>query len=88
MDGSLLNLPHLRAKTNKTIKRNILEALFADDCTIMVHKESHFQLIVNKLAEALQLLFSSSVLPKLRSCCNLPQTPLHVPNQSPLMEKS
>ena len=54
MDESLCDLPHLRAKT-KTIEKNILEALFANDCTLVLHKGSHLQLIVNKLAEAFQL---------------------------------
>ncbi|KAL8566739.1 hypothetical protein ACOMHN_050387 [Nucella lapillus] len=51
IDGSLFGLRRLSAKT-KTIKKLILEALFADDCALMAHTESALQLIVNKFAEA------------------------------------
>ena len=49
-DGSLFDLHCLRAKT-KTTERIILESLFADDCALMVHKESDLQLIVSQFAE-------------------------------------
>ena len=47
-DGSLFDLRSLSAKTKKVI----LKALFADDCTLMAHKESALQLLVNKFADA------------------------------------
>ena len=39
-DGSLLDLRHLSAKT-KTKEKLILEAFFADDYALVVHKENH-----------------------------------------------
>ena len=45
-DGSLFDLHRLSTKT-KIVKKIILEALFADNCTLMAHKESTLQLIVN-----------------------------------------
>jgi len=54
LDGSLFDLRRLNAKT-KTIKRIILEALFADDCALMAHTESALQRIVDKFAEASRL---------------------------------
>ena len=50
MDLSLI----FNAKT-KTTEKLILEALFADDCALMAHMESTFQLIVDKFAEASRL---------------------------------
>ena len=47
-DGSLFDLHRLSAKT-KIVKKIILEALFANNCTLMVHKESALQLIVNTI---------------------------------------
>ena len=37
---------------SKTLDRIILEALFADDCALMAHKESDLQLIVDRFVEA------------------------------------
>ncbi|XP_076069804.1 uncharacterized protein LOC143041683 [Oratosquilla oratoria] len=54
-EGSVFDLRRLNAKT-KTTKKLILEALFADDCAFMAHKESDLQLIVDKLAEVARLL--------------------------------
>ena len=51
LDGSLFDLRRLTAKT-KTLKRLLLEALFADDCALMAHKEHHLQVIVDKFSEA------------------------------------
>ncbi|KAK6171800.1 hypothetical protein SNE40_018229 [Patella caerulea] len=50
-DGSLFNLHRLESKT-KVVDKIILEALFADDCALMAHKESDLQLITDKFAEA------------------------------------
>ena len=54
LDGSLFDLRRLNAKT-KTLKRLLLEALFADDCALLAHKESDLQAIVNRFAEACRL---------------------------------
>ena len=54
LEGSLFDLPRLTAKT-KTVKKTVLEALFADECALMAHKESDLQIIVNKFAEASHL---------------------------------
>ena len=51
LDGSLFDLRRLTAKT-KTLKRLLLEALFADDCALMAHNEHHLQVIVDKFSEA------------------------------------
>ena len=53
-DGSLFDHRRLTAKT-KTVKKTVLEALFADDCALMAHRESDLQIIVNKFAEASRL---------------------------------
>ncbi|XP_046561438.1 uncharacterized protein LOC124270483 [Haliotis rubra] len=49
-----LSVRRLDAKT-KVVEKIVLEALFADDCTFMAHKESDLQLIVSKFAEASRL---------------------------------
>ena len=49
--GHSFDLHHLNAKT-KMVERIILEALFADDCAFMVHKESDLQMITDIFAEA------------------------------------
>ena len=54
LNGSLFDLSRFRAKT-KTVERLVTEALFADDCALMVHTEVDLQLIVSKFAEASQL---------------------------------
>ena len=54
-DGSLFDFRRLKAKT-KTVMATILEALFADDCALMAHKEPVLQMFVNKFAEAANLL--------------------------------
>ena len=54
LDESLFDLRRLRAQT-KTIKRLILEALFADDGALLAHSEADLQAAVNKLAEATHL---------------------------------
>ena len=53
-DGSVFDLRRLSART-KTVERLILEALFADDCALLAHKENHLQTIVNRFAEASKL---------------------------------
>lgn len=45
---------HLSAKI-KTVEKLILEALFAEDCVLIAHKESDLQLIINKFAESSRL---------------------------------
>ena len=52
--GSLFDLRRLTAKT-KAVKKTVLEALFADDCALVAHRESDLQAIVNKFAEASRL---------------------------------
>ena len=54
LDGSLFDLRQITAKT-KTVEKTVLEALFADACALMAHRESDFQIIVNKFAEASRL---------------------------------
>ena len=51
LDGSLFDLRRLTAKT-KTVKKTVLEVLFADECALMAHMDSDLQIIVNKIAEA------------------------------------
>lgn len=51
LNGSCFDLCCLSVKT-KTMKRITLKALCADDCTLMAHKESDLQKIVNKFTEA------------------------------------
>ncbi|XP_066978968.1 uncharacterized protein [Macrobrachium rosenbergii] len=53
-DGSVFDFHHLSAK-RKTLEKLILEALFADDCALMVHKEIHLQTIVDCFTEASRL---------------------------------
>ena len=54
MDGSMFDLRRLSART-KVSEQLITEALFADDCALMAHKESDLQSIVDKFAEASRL---------------------------------
>ena len=54
LDGYLFDHHRLTAKT-KTVEKTVLEALFADDCALMAHRESDLQIMVNKLAEASRL---------------------------------
>ena len=56
LDGSLFDHRRLTAKT-KTVKKTALEALFADDCVFMAHREleSDLQIIASKFAEASSL---------------------------------
>ena len=53
-DGSLFDLCRLSAK-KKTKEKLILEALFADDCALMVLKENHLQVIDDFFAQACRL---------------------------------
>lgn len=53
-DGSVFDLRRLSAKT-KIKEKLIIEALFADDCALMAHKENHLQVIVDRFAEASRL---------------------------------
>ena len=50
----MFDLRRLTGKT-KTVKKTVLEALFADDCALVAHRESDLQIIVNKFAEASNL---------------------------------
>lgn len=54
LDGSLFDLRRLSART-KTLEKLILEALFADDCALMAHRENHLQVIVDRFADAARL---------------------------------
>ena len=54
LDGFLVDLRRLTTKT-KTVKKIVLEALLADDCALMAHRESDLQIIVNKFAETYRL---------------------------------
>ena len=54
LDGSLFNLRRLTAKT-KTVKKTVLEALFANNCALRTHMESDLQIIIKKFAEASRL---------------------------------
>ena len=54
LDGSMFDLRRLNART-KTTEQLITEALFADDCALMAHKESDLQSTVDKFAEASRL---------------------------------
>ena len=54
LDGSLFDLRRLTAKT-KTVKKIVLEALFADDCALMAQREPDLQVIANKFSEASRL---------------------------------
>lgn len=57
LDRSVFDFRHLSAKI-KTVEKLILEALFAEDCVLIAHKESDLQLIINKSAESSRLTFS------------------------------
>ena len=54
LDGFLFDIHRLTAKT-KTVKKIVLDALFADDCALIAHTDSDLQIIVNKFAEASRL---------------------------------
>ena len=54
LDGSLFDLRRLSART-KTLERLLIEALFADNCALMAHKENHLQVITDKFSEAAKL---------------------------------
>ena len=54
LDGSFFDLRRLSAR-RKTLEKLILEALFADDCALMAHKENHLQVIVDRFADAARL---------------------------------
>ena len=55
LDGCLFDLRRPTVKS-KTVKNTVLEALFADDCVLMAHREYDLPIIVNKFAEASRLL--------------------------------
>ena len=82
LDGSLFDLHRLTAKT-KTVKKTVLEALFADDCALMAHRESDLQIIINKFAEASRLFGLATSSARQRSCFShhLPQLPTDPPSQ-------
>ena len=63
LDGSLFDLRLLTAET-KTVTKTVLEALFADDCALVAHRESDLQVIVNKFADASHLFGLSISLGK------------------------
>lgn len=54
LDRSLFDLRCLTARM-KTLERLLIEALFADDCALMAHKENHLQVITDKFSEATKL---------------------------------
>ena len=54
LDGLLFDHRRLTAK-KKTMKKTVLEALFADNCALMAQRESDLQIIANKFAEAYRL---------------------------------
>ncbi len=54
LDGSLFDLRRLKAKT-KCLKDLIMEALFADDCSLMAHSERDLQVMLNHFSEASKL---------------------------------
>ena len=49
LDGSLFDLRRLTAKT-KIVKKTVLEALFADDCALLAHRDFDLQVIVKEFA--------------------------------------
>ena len=53
-DGSIFNLCQLTAKS-KTLTDLIQAALFADDCTLMAHKSSDLQTMLNRFSDASKL---------------------------------
>ena len=55
LGGSPFDLRRLTSNT-QIVKKTVLEALFADDCALMAHREHDLQIIVNKFAEASRLL--------------------------------
>ena len=55
LDGSLFDLRRLNAKT-KCLHQLIEEALFADDCALLAHKDSDLQMMLNKFSEASKAL--------------------------------
>ena len=54
LNGSLFDIRRLTAKA-KTVKKSLLEALFADDCAPIAHRESDLHIIVNKYGKASRL---------------------------------
>ena len=73
LDGSVFDLRRLAAKT-KVLKRLIVEALFADDCTLLAHQENHLQTIANRFSEASKLFGLTINLGKLEFFSNHHQT--------------
>ncbi|XP_076028443.1 uncharacterized protein LOC143017538 [Oratosquilla oratoria] len=65
-EGSVFDLRRLNAKT-KTTEKLILEALFADDCALMAHKESDLQLIVDKFADVVDSILTSHAGTRVRA---------------------
>ena len=55
LDSSLFYLCHALLQRQRHWKNLFLEALFAEDCALMVHKESHLQLVLNKFSEVSKL---------------------------------
>ncbi|XP_034050988.1 LOW QUALITY PROTEIN: uncharacterized protein LOC117531908 [Thalassophryne amazonica] len=77
LDGSLFNLRRLVAST-KTTTKLIQEALFADDCALMVHTESDLQTLTESFSQAARL-FGLSAFPRTKLFTNLrpDRQPLH-----------
>ena len=85
LDWSIFDLHHMNAKMKMT-KRKTLEALFAEDCAFMVHKDSDLQVTVNKFAETTCLfgltisLDKTEILLQPVLASNLPPLDLHQRN--------
>ena len=63
-NGSVFDLRRLSART-KTVEKLTTEALFADDCALMAHRENHLHTIVGRFAEASRLFWLTISLGKI-----------------------
>ena len=64
LDGSLFDLQHLNTKT-KCLHQLIQEALVADDCVLLAHKDIDLQMMLNKFSQvskAFGLTISLSII--------------------------
>ena len=81
-DGSLFDNRRVTAKT-KTVEKTDLEALIADDCALMAHREPYLQIIINKFAEAFCLCGLTISLGKTEVLCqSAPAAVAHRPTIS------
>ena len=68
LDGSLFDLRRLSAKTKSSV--DIIQAvLFADDCALVAHTESHLQLMLDCFSEASKLFGLTISLGKTEVLC-------------------